>query len=323
MPTINTLQDLNRALLENPEWRAEVRRTLLTEELLELPQRFAEYTTSTDRRIDELTQNMIVLTQRVDALTQRMDELTERVDALTQRMDELTERVDALTQRMDELTERVDALTQRMDELTERVDALTQRMDELTQRFSDHVDATNKRFDDLDRKIETLTEQAIATNRRLDRLETRQDKMWGDWIEAKLPQKMPSIVSRAFDVRRPYTVLSARYGAASFRGRQFEEEVSKAADSGVITDDDETRLLVTDLIVRSQRKSDKSTLWFAVEASGVINRDDVERARQSADAIQKVYSQDAIPLVYGYDIRDEERELAMKTTVQVFLDPEG
>ena len=281
MTTINTLQDLNRALLENPEWRVEIRRTLLTEELLELPQRFAEYTTSTDRRIDELTQNMIVLTQRVDALTQRMDELTQRVDALTQ------------------------------------------RMDELTQRFSDHVDATNKRFDDLDRKIETLTEQAIATNRRLDRLETRQDKMWGDWIEAKLPQKMPAIVSRAFDVRRPYTVLSARYGAASFRGRQFEEEVSKAADSGVITDDDETRLLVTDLIVRSQRKSDRSTLWFAVEASGVINRDDVERARQSADAIQKVYSQDAIPLVYGYDIRDEERELAVKTTVQVFLDPEG
>lgn len=281
MTTINTLQDLNRALLENPEWRAEIRRTLLTEELLELPQRFAEYTVATDRRIDELTQNMIVLTQRVDKLTQRMDELTQRVDKLTQ------------------------------------------RMDELTQRFSDHVDATNKRFDDLDRKIETLTEQAIATNRRLDRLETRQDKMWGDWIEAKLPQKMPDIVSRAFDVRRPYTVLSARYGAASFRGRQFEEEVSKAADSGVITDDDETRLLVTDLIVRSQKKSDRSTLWFAVEASGVINRDDVERARQSADAIQKVYSQDAIPLVYGYDIRDEERELAVKTTVQVFLDPEG
>lgn len=288
MQTINTLQDLNRALLENPEWRAEVRRTLLTEELLELPQRFAEYTVATDRRIDELTQNMLVLTQRVDTLTQRLDDLTQRVDALTQ-----------------------------------RVDALTQRMDELTQRFSDHVDATNKRFDDLDRKIETLTEQAIATNRRLDRLETRQDKMWGDWIEAKLPQKMPAIVSRAFDVRRPYTVLSARYGAASFRGRQFEEEVSKAADSGVITDDDETRLLVTDLIVRSQKKSDRSTLWFAVEASGVINRDDVERARQSADAIQKVYSQDAIPLVYGYDIRDEERELAAKTTVQVFLDPEG
>ena len=302
MTTINTLQDLNRALLENPEWRAEIRRTLLTEELLELPQRFAEYTKATDRRLDDLTQNMTVLTQRVDALTQRMDELTQRVDTLTQR---------------------VDTLTQRVDTLTQRVDTLTQRLDELTQRFSDYAEATNKRFDDLDRKFDALKEQAVATNRRLDRLETRQDKMWGDWIEAKLPQKMPAIVSRVFDVRRPYTVLSARYGAASFRGQQFEEEVSKAADAGVITDDEETRLLVTDLIVRSQRKSDRSTLWFAVEASGVINRDDVERARQSADAIQKVYSQDAIALVYGYDIRDEERELAVKTAVQVFLDPEG
>ena len=43
MATINTIHDLIRLLRENEEWRNAVRRELLTEELLELPQRFAEY----------------------------------------------------------------------------------------------------------------------------------------------------------------------------------------------------------------------------------------------------------------------------------------
>lgn len=39
MATINTIHDLIRLLRENKEWRDAVRRELLTEELLELPQR--------------------------------------------------------------------------------------------------------------------------------------------------------------------------------------------------------------------------------------------------------------------------------------------
>ena len=35
-----------------PEWRSELRNVLPTEELLALPQRFAEYTENTDKRLD-------------------------------------------------------------------------------------------------------------------------------------------------------------------------------------------------------------------------------------------------------------------------------
>lgn len=50
MVTINTSDDLIRVVRENPEFRAAMRRELLTEELLELPRRFAEYTRENDRR---------------------------------------------------------------------------------------------------------------------------------------------------------------------------------------------------------------------------------------------------------------------------------
>ncbi len=76
--------DILRRLREDSEFRAEMRRELLTQELLELPQRFAEYTQVTDRRLDDLTENMSTLTKRVDALT-------ERVDALAQSLQEFKE----------------------------------------------------------------------------------------------------------------------------------------------------------------------------------------------------------------------------------------
>ena len=55
MTTISTIHDLHRILVEHPEWRSELRRILLTEELLELPQRFAEYAKATDEKLDALT----------------------------------------------------------------------------------------------------------------------------------------------------------------------------------------------------------------------------------------------------------------------------
>jgi outer membrane murein-binding lipoprotein Lpp len=110
MTTINTMQDLTRLLRENPEWRDEIRRELLTEELLELPQRFAEYTKVTDRRLDGID-------RKIDALTNNVNRLTGRVDALTNNVNTLTIRVDALTDNVNRLTGRVDTLGYRVDSL--------------------------------------------------------------------------------------------------------------------------------------------------------------------------------------------------------------
>lgn len=76
---INTIEDLMRALDENPEWLEAMRARLLTRELLELPQKFSQLTD----RVDQLT-------DRVDLLAVRMDQLTDRMDQLTVRMDQLT-----------------------------------------------------------------------------------------------------------------------------------------------------------------------------------------------------------------------------------------
>jgi chromosome segregation ATPase len=125
--TVADLQDLLRLIDQHPEWRAELRRHVLSDELLELPglvRQQAEHLASIAERMDQLT-------QRIDALTQRMDELAQRMDAITQRMDELTHRMDALAQRMDELTQRMDALVNQVSALVGRVGNLEGEVFEL------------------------------------------------------------------------------------------------------------------------------------------------------------------------------------------------
>lgn len=74
---INTIEDLTRILRERPEWRDEMRKLVLTDELLTLPQRFSEYAASTDRRLDELTQIVQQLAQSLQELTQRFEQYAE------------------------------------------------------------------------------------------------------------------------------------------------------------------------------------------------------------------------------------------------------
>ena len=222
MATINTIQDLIRLLRENEEWRNAVRRELLTEELLELPQRFAEYVAASDKWRKRIEGDVAEIKRDVGSLQISVDSLR------------------------------------------------------------------------------------------------------GITLETKMYTKLAPLVAREFDVRRVRLILSSGNNLQAMMGyrNEFMEKIEDATEKGVISDDDETRIQVTDLIIRSLRKSDGSALWFAIEASGVINDDDVTRAKRSADIIGKVYDQDAAPLVYGYRIRDEERKLAGELGVRVYLDPD-
>ena len=54
MTTINSIEDLIRLLDENPEWLEAVRARILTRELLEMPQKLAEFTETANRRFESL-----------------------------------------------------------------------------------------------------------------------------------------------------------------------------------------------------------------------------------------------------------------------------
>ena len=72
MTTVNTIEDLIRILDERPEWNEALRTRVLSRELLELPQAFAEFAKSTERRQAalEATQTALEATQAEMQATQ-------------------------------------------------------------------------------------------------------------------------------------------------------------------------------------------------------------------------------------------------------------
>jgi hypothetical protein len=94
--SVGDLHDLIRLLEERPEWRAEIRRVVLTEDLLRLPEEVARAREETERRFQQLSERIDRLAEWMEQLTARMDQFAARMDQLTERMDQLTEQVTIL-----------------------------------------------------------------------------------------------------------------------------------------------------------------------------------------------------------------------------------
>ena len=92
--TVGDFQDLVRLLDQHPEWRAELRRLVLTEELLELPavvRRLAE-------SVERLAESVGHLDERVGHLDERVGRLDERVGGLDERVARLETAIAALAE---------------------------------------------------------------------------------------------------------------------------------------------------------------------------------------------------------------------------------
>jgi len=76
--SVDDFQDLLRLLEEHPEWRAELRRQILTDELLELPaivRQLAERMDQLAERMDQLAAAQARTEAQLATLSSRMDEL--------------------------------------------------------------------------------------------------------------------------------------------------------------------------------------------------------------------------------------------------------
>ncbi len=83
MVIIHTSDDLLRVLRENPEWKAEVRREILTEELLSLPARFDRFVTKTEQFMEK-TDRFI---EKTDQFIDEQRQFNDRVEGFMVRTD--------------------------------------------------------------------------------------------------------------------------------------------------------------------------------------------------------------------------------------------
>ena len=118
--TVEEFHDLIKLLEEKPEWREDLRRLVLTDELLKLPEAFRELV-EVQRRTEE----------RIEALTERLETLGKRVEELAVAQRRTEERLESLAEKIETLTTHMDTLATAHGRLEDRVGKMMGQMLEL------------------------------------------------------------------------------------------------------------------------------------------------------------------------------------------------
>ena len=193
-----------------------------------------------------------------------------------------------------------------------RRELLTNELLELPEKFAENAKQVDSRLD----RVEI----------RLEHVEINVDGLRGDALERKAPTHLCQLLNDALSIRRVQVIwMPGGFVTPLHRMDNFIIDVESGADDGIITLEEEGRLNRTDMVARAIREPEGTRLWITAEISGLIGERDIRRARESATALRKLYSQETIPVVYGYRIADQQRRSAQAKEgldeVLVFLEP--
>ena len=118
MATINTMQDLVRVLDENPEWLEELRSRLLTRELLELPDRFAQL----HAEVNALSTRVNALSMETRAFAAEMKAFAAEMKAFVAEMNQFATEMRAFVAATDRRFELMEARMDTMDKRSDRME---------------------------------------------------------------------------------------------------------------------------------------------------------------------------------------------------------
>ena len=168
----------------DPAFREEVRRKLLSEELLALPERMEQFRREMEEAIARLRQEMNEHFQRVWEV---IEQNSRQIAALTVRMEHVEEQIAALTVRMEHVEEQIAALTVRME-----------RVEEQIAENSRQIAALTVRMERVEEQIKMHSQELRTINQNIGRMQER----WGLVHEDLAEDQMPYILQRSQRVVR-------------------------------------------------------------------------------------------------------------------------
>ncbi|MEZ0329716.1 MAG: hypothetical protein ABWK15_09230 [Dissulfuribacterales bacterium] len=111
---IQNFEDLVTILRTHPAWLEEIRRLVLSDELMQLPKKFDDFVKN---EFHPLRQKVDHLDQKVDHIEQRVERVEERLDRVDQRLDHVDQRLGHVEQRLGHVEYDVDSLKKDVAEL--------------------------------------------------------------------------------------------------------------------------------------------------------------------------------------------------------------
>jgi predicted nuclease with TOPRIM domain len=338
--TARDFQSLVRALERHAEWKAELRRLLLTDELLALPQVVGALTPE----VRELTAGQARLTEQVRELATGQARLTEQVRELTAGQARLTEQVRELATGQARLTEQVRELAAGQARLTEQVRELAAGQARLTEQVrelaADHARLTEQvrelaagqarvteQVGELAADHARLTEQVRELAANQTGLVATQNQLTAD-VRA-LVAAMQSMADRLGELEGDNLERRYRERAAGLfqqiltRIRVLDHQelgllLDDAVDAGTLTPEEKAEILRADVVLRGRR--DQRETYALAEVSAVIDTEDVHRAASRARLLQRLVGAPVLPVVAGRRLTDDAAQSAGELGVWRLLD---
>jgi len=322
-------------LYKHPEWRAELRQLVLTEELLALPQLVQELIEAHKRGEERMTRIEQSLAELIEAQKRNEQSIAELVEAQKRNDERFAELIEAQKRNDERFAELIEAqkrgeerMTRTEQSLAELVEAQKRNDErfaelvEVQRRHEERLAAVEERLAKVEERLEgveerlarlenTVAELAEAQKRtelEVQRLTNRMGQIVGDLLEIKYRDKPFSYFGRI--VRRARVVDLA----------EVEDWLSERLSEEQLFD-----LFQLDLLVRGQirqpvgERKEHPEVWLAIEVSSVVDGEDVQRVARRAEILRQA-GLPVLAVAAGNYLTPEARELARTKGVALQAD---
>jgi len=283
--TVRDFHDLSDLLEKEPAWRADIRRLVLSEEILSLPQ-----------VMWDLAQNVEKLSGSVDARFNQVDtkiqDLSESVDA---RFNQVDTKIQDLSESVDVRFNQVDT---KIQDLSESVDVRFNQVDERFNQVDKRFNQVDERFNQVDERFSQVDARFNRVDRDIHALKTDVGDLKGSNLESNVRER-PFVYLGRFALR-----LKAVSDA------ELAILLEDAVERDLITEEEAEDAKLLDAVARGRRRGAATPLYLAVEVSSVVDQHDLARAVRRAVIVEKASGIPTQPIVVGKQVLDDVRQAA-------------
>jgi chromosome segregation ATPase len=282
--SVEEFQDLIRLLQERPEWRADLRRLVLTDELLALP---------------ELVRELVQAQQRTEG---RVGRLEDALIALTEAQQRTEARVGRLEDALIALTEAQQRTEARVGQLEGSVESLRAETERRFQELATAQLTLSGHMDDMRAAMQSMEESTATLTTAVGRLQDDVGELKGSDLERRYRERPFAYFQRL--IRQAHTLT----------GEELNAMLDRAVTAGQLTEEDVDEIVWADAIVRGRRREDDQEVFLVVEASWGVGPYDVQRADKRAKLLAKA-GVITLPVVAGMWVTPDGEVAARATNV--------
>lgn len=196
---------------------------------------------------------------------------------------------------------RLRLLTPDLIALPEQFAQLVNVVAELTASFNAFAEETLRRLNSLERDVATLKNDVGTLN--------------GNDIERRARENILNIAKDELNLSRGSILMTRGRETAA----QFLNSIEAAEARGLITEAQADHVLLADIIIRARRGDDRQYVHGVFEISRTIRLEDIQRARDRADAVAAATKEVTFAAVIGGLIQPHQSTQANAMDVQVLI----